>query len=193
MRDTTRVPAAARGPPVDDRVADQQRSRRAARPRARSDAAAPPDRVCAETGRRRRRRRRPESSATRSRPARIRRVAASGLLVSTASARAARRAARAPRGMPAYGRGVLQQPLVVDRQKPFERVGRPLDAARAATRARSSVGRAVADHPRRSLLGHRRGAARHQQRIGRLGDVLAGIDQRAVEVEDDQAKWRCHG
>ena len=83
--------------------------------------------------------------------------------------------------------GVAQEPAVVDRQKAIEGVGRPLDAG-GGKRASDERRRAVADHPSDCLFAQRLRAACHQRGIRRLGDVLAGIDEGAVEVEDDQTE-----
>jgi hypothetical protein len=85
------------------------------------------------------------------------------------------------------GTCVVKQYAVVDREKAIERVTGTLEAARRK-RARDQRRRAVADHLPDALLGQRLGAAATEQLVGRVGDVLLGIDQGAVEVEDDQTE-----
>ena len=112
----------------------------------------------------------------------MRRVEAIGLLVRTASARVGR-APRAPGN--AFGARVLQQHRVVARQITLERVGRPFDTARLE-RARDELCRTVANHGADLILRNRRRSARDDQRVGGVGDITQRIDQRAVEVEDDE-------
>jgi hypothetical protein len=44
-----------------------------------------------------------------------------------------------------------------------------------------------ADHPPDRLFGERRATEFRNQLVGRVGEVAAGIDERAVEIENDQA------
>ena len=83
---------------------------------------------------------------------------------------------------------MVQQAAVVDRQEPLERVGRRLDAgAPRSARATSVAAPSPTMRPMR-VLGQRRAAARHEQRVGRVGEVAPRIDERAVEIEDDEAE-----
>ena len=82
---------------------------------------------------------------------------------------------------------MVQQPLIVEREKPLERVGRPLEAARLE-HARDERRRAVPDHAADVLLGERPAAARLEQGVRRVREIAPGIDQRAVEIEDDETE-----
>jgi hypothetical protein len=80
---------------------------------------------------------------------------------------------------------VPQQALAVDRDEAFKRIGRRRDSSRGE-RPRDEHGGAVADHAANALFGQRYRSARFEQRVRRLGNVAARIDQCAVEIEDDE-------
>ena len=81
---------------------------------------------------------------------------------------------------------VLQQARVVDREKAIERVGGRSIPAAANARATSVAAPSPTMRPIAPRAAAR--AARFEQRVRRVGDVAAGIDERAVEVEDDETK-----
>jgi hypothetical protein len=88
---------------------------------------------------------------------------------------------------PRIGPRVNEQALAVDVEKTIQRVDWRFDAARGK-RTRHERRRAVAHHAADAIVGQPVRTARFVQRIGRVRDVASRIDERAVEVEDDQAK-----
>ena len=177
----------ARRAPVDRRIADHQR-RGGARDRgAAEDAAAPPDPACGQTGRRRRARRPAEKTrqveAVENAPRRGDRF------VRQNRERARRRgSASSTRGDAVVRARVIQQPLVVEREIPFERVGRTLDAARLE-RARDERRRRLSPTiaPIRSSG---IGAAPHDSSSALAASAMIAprIDQRPVEIEDERVE-----
>jgi hypothetical protein len=88
---------------------------------------------------------------------------------------------------PRIGACMRQEMAIVDREKPIERVGRPFGTTRRKG-ARNERRCALADHPADLIFGKRIGAARFENRVGGVGDVAARVDERAVEVENDQTE-----
>jgi hypothetical protein len=83
---------------------------------------------------------------------------------------------------------MVEETLMVEHEVAIERIGGRLGVARLEG-ARHEGRRTVSDHPPDAVLGQPRGAARFEQRVGGVGDVASGVDQRAVQVKDDETKW----
>jgi hypothetical protein len=79
-----------------------------------------------------------------------------------------------------------EQPLVVQRQKAIERARRVGIAACRQERALDEDGSAVTDHPRDGLVRERRGAELGQERVGRVGKIVMRVDERAIEIKNDE-------
>jgi hypothetical protein len=88
---------------------------------------------------------------------------------------------------PRIGPRVNEQALAVDVEEAIQRVDGRFDAARGK-RTRHERRRAVAHHAADAIFRQPVRAARFEQCVGRVRDVAARIDERAVEVEDDEAK-----
>ncbi len=86
---------------------------------------------------------------------------------------------------------MAQEVAVVDREEPFERVGRLLEIARGKG-ARHERRGAIADHPADPLLGQRRRAAVDEHCVRGIGKITPRVDQRAVQIEDDEFERRRH-
>ena len=88
--------------------------------------------------------------------------------------------------------GMTQQPAVVDAQELLEGIGRQRQVRRGE-RAGNEERRAVAHHPADRLFRMRRAATRLEHGIRRLGNVAPRIDERPVEIEDEQRRCQRHG
>ena len=84
---------------------------------------------------------------------------------------------------------MTQQAAVVNLEEASQGAG-GLDVAGRRERARDQRRGAVADHPADGFLGVGRGAALLQELICRLGEIAARVDERAIEVEDDESNRR---
>ena len=115
----------------------------------------------------------------------MRAVWCSGLLVSIVT-RAPRRAACDRRLHARIRAGVVQQPRVVDLEKPRQRVAGLAEPDAASARS-TSTRAPVAHHAAHRLFGQRRAAELGDQLVGRIREVAPGVDERAVEIEGDQA------
>ncbi len=90
---------------------------------------------------------------------------------------------------------MLEQAGVVDLEKSsqgtlgadFSGGAADVGHARGSQRAPDQRRRALANHPRDGVFRQRRAAELHDQFVRGLGEVPAGIDDRAVEIERDQA------
>ena len=175
---------------VDRGVADHDRRlRRRRRPPPRSGAQARRDPACA----RRRRRRRRSGRSDRRRRARPgwRRLMSPGLLVSTARRRSRELVERLPHARVEPGGVEETAPVFVEehRKDLVRRTasGRPRPALRATrTRAPLPMNERTTSCGRDGASG--RGAP--QRAIDGGGEVLAGVDERPVEVEDDETRAR---
>ena len=81
---------------------------------------------------------------------------------------------------------MIQETPIVDGEKRAERLTERRIDRRRAKRARHELGRAVADHRDDRLDTERRRAVRRQQLVGAFGQIQTRVDERAVEVEDDE-------
>ena len=186
--DTPASPAARAVCQSIDRVADQHVSRPVRRPQpSHRDAAARPDPACAETDRRRRARVGAKNAREIRGRRESRRVGASGLLVSTASGMRGGEALEHS-GMPGYGPRELQQPAVVDARESAPALGRRRGSRAAANARATSVAAPSPTMRPIAILGQRSRTRLDQQRVRRLRQIAPRIDERAVEIEDDETR-----
>ena len=81
---------------------------------------------------------------------------------------------------------VNEQAGIVNLQEARQRVAR-IDEPRRREGAIHQHARAVADHPPHRVLRQRPAAEPGDQLVRRIREVAAGVDERAVEIEGDQA------
>ena len=85
--------------------------------------------------------------------------------------------------------GVVQETGVVNLEEPSHR----LDCWRQVRRGQRALDqerRALANHPHHRLLRQRLAPSLHDELVGRLGQVAAGVDERAVQVENNERSRR---
>ena len=80
---------------------------------------------------------------------------------------------------------MIQQPLVINLQKPLERM-RALATAGGAQSAPDEQRRTLAHHPADLLLGQGHATELLDQLIRRFGEIAPRVDEGSVEIEGNQ-------